>query len=245
MNVKLSPPVENFSFLTCSQLFGVSRKYYEEKYNIKGHNGIDIIFPGQPKNGYGAKILAAHDGIVSSVTFDTYPLHTRGNGIYIDSLDKTFTTVYWHCSEVLITSQKEVSAGDVIALAGNTGLVNPLPTKEAPYNAVHLHFGVKDNTILNNEYNKFIDPVPFLYRIGNRLPMHFTRDLFFGIEGADVSHLQTIFTIEGFAQDYQPIEFFGDRTLRDAKLFQERYGVLPAKGYVGSKTRAILNTMYT
>lgn len=243
--IKLSSPVENFSFSSCAQLFGMNKEFYQSRFtDLYAHNGIDIVFPGQPKNGYGAKILAAHDGTVSKVIFDSYPLHTKGNGIYIDYPDDSITTVYWHCSEILITGQKEVKAGEVIALAGNTGLVYPTPTKELPYNAVHLHFGVIDNSTVN-EYKGHVDPVPYLFKLDDKLPVKFDHDLSFGMEEDAISWLQTIMKIEFPDITFQPVGFFGSKTLEAVKRFQERYGVTPAYGFCGSKTRAVLNAMYT
>jgi len=242
--MKLLPPIENFNWSACSQLFGVNRETYEKKFGLPGHNALDMTFSGKPKNGYGERILAAHDGIVEKMIFDV-PHSTKGNGVYLLSKDKTFSTIYWHLSDFTCSMGEEIKAGQTIGKAGNSGFVNPAPTKENPWAGVHLHFGILRHDIPNNLYGGFVDPLPYLFTIGDKLPMSFSRDLSFGMEGDDVSWLQSILALEGYAPDYQPIGFFGEKTLRDAKLFQSYYNIIPSMGYIGSKTRAIINTMYT
>lgn len=81
------------------------------------HNAIDIAAPK------GSDIVAAADGVViyagdgvetnsSSGGYQVWISH--GNGAYI--------TMYLHCSVLIAEKGQTVSAGDVIALVGNTGL---------------------------------------------------------------------------------------------------------------------------
>lgn len=87
------------------------------------HDGIDIGYP------VGTPINAVKDGIVTSVVYSNsgYGYHLEidhGNGI---------TTLYGHCSKILVTEGQNVSQGEVIALVGKTGRVT----------GAHLHLTVE------------------------------------------------------------------------------------------------------
>jgi murein DD-endopeptidase MepM/ murein hydrolase activator NlpD len=91
----------------------------------KGHAGIDL---GASK---GTPIRAALDGKVCLVRYSTtgYGYHVmidHGGG---------FTTMYAHCSKILVYEGQEVSAGDIIAHVGSTGRST----------GSHLHFEVMIN----------------------------------------------------------------------------------------------------
>lgn len=235
-------PIKNFSWKeNISQLFGVNRAYYQPKYGIPGHNGLDIIVRDD-KKGFGTPIISVCDGIVESKTYDV-PTRTNGNGVYIYSVELNRTFVYWHLSDFQCEVGQEVKEGDVIGLMGNSGAVYPLPTKYNPYDGTHLHFAVLDRSN-KNEYSGFIDPVPFLWESG-KLPLLFSRDLFYGREGDDVSYLQTILKLEGFADDYEPIGYFGYKTMRDVINFQQKNNITPAFGYFGPKTVYFTNKKWS
>jgi peptidoglycan hydrolase-like protein with peptidoglycan-binding domain len=74
----------------------------------------------------------------------------------------------------------------------------------------------------------------------------FTRILFVGSRGSDVTALQEILVREGFFTA-KPTVYFGPLTLRALKLFQEKYNIVragqPGYGIMGPKTRAKLNEM--
>jgi len=244
LEIKLVHPVQNPNWRYLSQLFGVNAKLYKYYFGLPGHNGLDYTWPNSPKNGYGEPVLAAHNGRIVRLYSD-HPLQTRGSGIYLLDKSEKFMTIYWHLSEFTCKPNQEVKAGEVIGLAGNTGFVRPKPTKANPYAAVHLHFGLK---ILdpnywknrNNEYNNYVDPVPYLIRPGDKLPVYWPSNLFLGSKGDCVSWLQTALKLEGLAEDYEPIGYFGRKTLRDARKLQKKYGIEPSYGFCGPKTRRIL-----
>lgn len=88
------------------------------------HRGIDI------GASYGSDIMAAADGTVKSATYSSacgnYVMIDHGGGLY---------TVYMHASSLCVSAGDTVSAGDVIAKVGSTGIST----------GNHLHFGVSLN----------------------------------------------------------------------------------------------------
>lgn len=242
--MKLQHPIDGFTWQrSISQLFGVSRDVYYPNFGIPGHNGIDIV------GTYGQPIRATHDGRVVGVSFDKS--RTRGMGVVLQgdiSPGIVIQTTYWHFSQVNINYGQVIKAGQIIGLMGNTGFVNPPPSATCPFCGTHLHFAV--SIIVNgkpmfDDYKTFQDPVPFLFNNGEKLPLYFSRDLFIGKSGDDVSWLQTCMALEGYAKDYTPIGQFGGRTRRDVIEYQKKNNINPLLGYVGSKTRTCLNSKYS
>ena len=88
------------------------------------HQGIDI------GAAHGSDIVAAADGTVRAATSSSaagnYVMIDHGGGLY---------SVYMHASELLVSPGQQVSAGQVIARVGSTGIST----------APHLHFGVSLN----------------------------------------------------------------------------------------------------
>lgn len=244
---KLLRPIENFRWhSSVSQMFGVSRDIYYPRFGIPGHNGLDIVFPDDPDMGYGRPVRSAHAGKVVQV-FSDFPTKTIGTGIYLQKkLDdgRYFETVYWHLSDVHVRPGDEVNAWEIIGKVGNTGFVLPKPSSLCPYCGSHLHFACR-YVGGNNEYGGWIDPTPLLFSDGEKLPVSFKNDLYIGRGGDDVSWLQTILKIEGFAEDYEPIGHFGRKTLRDVIKLQKKYNITPSIGYVGKITRSFLNDKYS
>ena len=78
----------------------------------------------------GADIIAAADGTVTAASYSSaagnYVMIDHGGGLY---------TVYMHASSLLVSPGQTVSAGDVIAKVGSTGIST----------GSHLHFGVSLN----------------------------------------------------------------------------------------------------
>lgn len=154
-----------------TQVFGVNGQFYSDpKYGgISGHNGIDFLtYHGQP-------VYATHDGY-ASYQVDA----SSGHGIVIYSKevypymgeDVYFKSIYWHlcdpvkepkyASKIATGGLVEVSTGDLIGYADNTGAST----------GDHLHFGLKPctkdenkmiwyNTEQKNGYNGAIDPMPY------------------------------------------------------------------------------------
>ena len=88
------------------------------------HKGIDIGASA------GADIISAADGTVTAASYSSaagnYVMIDHGGGLY---------TVYMHASSLLVSPGQTVSAGDVIAKVGSTGIST----------GSHLHFGVSLN----------------------------------------------------------------------------------------------------
>ena len=88
------------------------------------HKGIDIGASA------GADIIAAAGGTVTAASYSSaagnYVMIDHGGGLY---------TVYMHASSLLVSPGQTVSAGDVIAKVGSTGIST----------GSHLHFGVSLN----------------------------------------------------------------------------------------------------
>ena len=100
------------------------------------HQGIDI---GAPT---GSNIVAAADGTVTISTYSysagNYLMLNHGGGV---------STVYMHCSQLLVSAGDTVKQGQVIAKVGSTGYST----------GPHLHFGVR----LNGSYvnpAKYVSP---------------------------------------------------------------------------------------
>ena len=95
------------------------------------HRGIDIAVP------IGTEIRSGVNGFVSTIQEDA----SYGKSLVIQGYDGS-EVKYAHLSEVLVSYGDEVSAGDVVALSGNTG------NSTGP----HLHYEVLVNGI-------YLDPM--------------------------------------------------------------------------------------
>lgn len=99
------------------------------------HTGLDLAMPT------GTEIRAAQDGVVTCAEIsDT----GYGNHVILQH-DGSLSTLYGHCSELLVQEGQQVKRGDVIALVGSTG------NSTGP----HVHFEVMENGVE-------VDPVPYL-----------------------------------------------------------------------------------
>lgn len=96
------------------------------------HKGIDIAVP------VGTGILASRAGTVVTSAYSAsagyYVALSHGDGVY---------TYYMHCSQLLVSEGQQVSAGQQIALSGNSGIST----------GPHLHFAVYANGAYVNPLN--------------------------------------------------------------------------------------------
>lgn len=135
-----------------NQPFGANYNGFYKELGYKGHNGVDLYAPNR------WIVRAAHEGEVIMVRTD----RTGGKEINIVSKDGKYKTVYYHLKIFMVSVGQKVKAGDVLALADNTGKYTT---------GSHLHFSLKEvvknewggyNTLnRDNGYNGAIDPEPY------------------------------------------------------------------------------------
>ena len=104
------------------------------------HTGIDITGSGV----YGATIVAANSGTVVKANTTYTPGRSYGMYIIIDH-GGGMSTLYGHCSALLVSEGQTVSRGQAIAQVGSTGWST----------GPHLHFEVR----VNGEHT---NPLPYL-----------------------------------------------------------------------------------
>ena len=127
---------------------GVVEWFYKDTFGLSGHPGIDFRAPT------GTPIYSAHDGVCLYAGFS----EVNGNMVQVWNEKEGYKTLYGHNSELKVRQGETIKAGQLIALAGNTGTGT----------AAHLHFGLKmtgagGNGIDNgNGYNGAIDPTPYI-----------------------------------------------------------------------------------
>lgn len=118
---------------------------WRDLYGVKNfHKGTDITGSGV----HGANIVAANDGEVITAKNTYTPGYSYGKYVVIDH-GGGISTLYGHCSEVLVSVGQKVKKGDVIAKVGNTG---------NSYGA-HLHFEVRIN-------GNHTDPMQYFTKVG-------------------------------------------------------------------------------
>ncbi len=111
---------------------------------LKGHNGLDF---GTPEN---TPITACDAGTVLRVGFEA-----GGFGNFVIVRHNWGESLYAHLNRVDLAEGGTVSAGDQIALSGNTGAGT----------GPHLHFGIRINPYRRTDgWGGFCDPTPFLDR---------------------------------------------------------------------------------
>lgn len=151
-------PTEKFAV---TQFFGEKNEMYT-KLGLLGHNGIDLVALDSQI------VRAAHDGVIVYAGLDS----SAGQTVVIRTLNKKqygtgssyYKTIYGHLKNggIKVHPGQEVKAGDIIALADNTGLST----------GSHLHFALKPvyageqewqwaNAEQSNGYLGAIDPLPF------------------------------------------------------------------------------------
>lgn len=126
----------------------VITSYYQ--YRADGfHNAIDIY----SYSGYGSNVFSANNGTVVAAVMGCTAGYTscnsgRGNYIVINHNFDNYYTIYMHLSNIEVTIDQSVEAGQIIGKVGNTGNVWPVPNSYNPYGGTHLHFGVfKENPL--------------------------------------------------------------------------------------------------
>lgn len=127
----LAWPVDGYTYVTSD--------YGPRTHPVTGavesfHTGVDLRAP------QGTKLLAAADGKIISINYNS----AYGNYLVIDH-GGGVTTFYAHMSAYSVKLNQQVKKGEVVGLAGATGLVT----------GPHLHFEVRIN-------GSPVDPQPYL-----------------------------------------------------------------------------------
>jgi len=126
-----------------TQFYGENKELY--KANVcsgegcmwGGHNGIDIVSP------WGTPIFAVEDCIVVEVKDSATGY---GKMVRAVNVEAGHEWTYGHLSEIKVTLNQLIKAGDNIGLMGNTGFVVSGATpywKNNPYAGTHLHLNLR------------------------------------------------------------------------------------------------------
>jgi murein DD-endopeptidase MepM/ murein hydrolase activator NlpD len=128
----ISPKIKS----SIGSFFGVGRDSGARK-----HEGIDIFAP------FRSPAVAAANGVVTRVNENVL----GGKVVFMRPDNAAYSLYYAHLDSQLVTEGKQVKAGDVLGLTGNTG--------NAKFTASHLHFGIYT-------YGGAIDPIHFVRSAG-------------------------------------------------------------------------------
>lgn len=131
-----------------TQKFGGWPEYYK-KYNLKGHNGIDLKTKSKEFPRGEIPVYAVADGVVAEAKKGKTGY---GNFIRLKHNDGS-ETVYAHLSKIIVKNKQKIKAGETIGISGNTG------DSTGP----HLHFGYRPPRCdYRNGYNGYADAANML-----------------------------------------------------------------------------------
>ncbi len=104
----------------------------------RNHSGLDIgnggIYGANIYASKAGKVIIAKNTYIEGYSYGKYVVIDHGNG---------YSTLYGHCSAVLVTVGQQVNQGDVIAKVGSTGWST----------GPHLHFEVRVNNKAQDPFN--------------------------------------------------------------------------------------------
>lgn len=104
---EFSSPLKLYWYNYISSYYGYRKNPNTGKEEI--HRGLDIAVPT------GTKVYAAHDGTVTTATYDSY----YGNYVVLEK--DGYTTKYAHMESLQVRKGQKVKKGAVIGTTGNTG----------------------------------------------------------------------------------------------------------------------------
>ncbi len=104
---QFASPVDLYWYNYISSYYGYRKN--PSTGNEELHRGVDIAVPT------GTKVYAAHDGTVTTATYDSY----YGNYVVIEK--DGYTTKYAHMDSLRVSAGQEVTKEAVIGTTGNTG----------------------------------------------------------------------------------------------------------------------------
>jgi hypothetical protein len=150
-NIKLQWPVDKHII---NQPFGANPDFYAP-FGLPGHEGVDLYAP------FDANVYSAADGQVYRV--ENPPNHPYGLHIRIKHVagHQVYRTIYAHLAKAYVSSGQWVKAGELIALADNSG--NSFGS--------HLHLTLKIDGEQTTGYPPgIVDPLPYLQAIETEHP---------------------------------------------------------------------------
>lgn len=223
-----------------TQEWGVPNPVYQQ-FGFKRHNGVDV------KLGKDAKVFAPHEGTVTSIGWQP-----EGAGLYLslrssdrfpfEEGDFYALSTLMHLSSVSVQIGQTVQAGDLLAIADNTGF------STGPHTHWRLRClrksGSAYKVAVTNDANDSVDPMPYVEAGAGYF---FTKDLYLGMTDPDVRELQRYLNAHGApvspsgaGSAGKETDYYGDKTKAALTAFQAKNGI-PATGYCGPLTRAKLN----
>lgn len=233
---------------------------------LLGHTGYD------ESCGYGSDIHSYVNGYVYSLYTPEKPASDGFTAIYMlcETPLETYEFCVGHVSEINVKIGDTVKIGDVIGKEGNHGQVfqggqqitlamqkagdkrgsHRHVQKRVVERVMHTtpgrHYLQTEEGILVKDGSYFEIPLydnGFNGCVDFMRPL-FDRDLFFGRSGYDVLLLQKALVKEGLFAASDCIGTFGPRTLAAVQALQRKWNINPTLGYVGTLTRARLNSLY-
>lgn len=140
----------------------------KDKYgNPKEHSGIDLSCPvGTPVFAtISGKVVAIRTEFKNGETWDEYqnrggkaakPTFSAGNSVYIQGTinGRTYTTVFWHLTDVFVEVRDVVEVGSIIGTSGRTGNASHVGCA-----GPHLHYQVQDSNW------ERVDPEEFIHTV--------------------------------------------------------------------------------
>ena len=242
--------------MTCglTQPFGANGNGSYKADGMLGHPAEDVVC------GYGTDVAFPFDAYIYKVLPPNSNYDFTGVFGIVDDGVECFEFLIGHMSEISVTEGSTVKKGQVVGKEGNYGtvyygdtLITPQMKQAGDKRGSHRHYqkrpvqkltdGSKVSQYLNRRdggiyINGFIYKI-FDYNNGyhgciDTLSPLFDRNLFLGSEGYDVYCLQRKLGVD-------PVGYFRKITRKAVADFQQTNGISPAFGYVGSRTRAVLN----
>jgi len=150
MKYKLPIAVPKGLKIRVTQYYGDKTRvawYKANGIDIDEHNGIDFCI-GDAIETYGTKLVCPFPRAGLNKIWFEGAMNTKGNGIeigYSDGKDY-LQIVLWHLSEVVTNGL--YLEGETLGYIGNSGLCDPRPTAERPFNGSHLHLIAYRNGVL-------------------------------------------------------------------------------------------------
>jgi hypothetical protein len=253
---------------TITQGFGLNYNNSYQTSGLKGHPGVDYSkCYGAPIHS-----LFDQEYVYKVLTVD-HPANDGSGftGVFtiIDNGIETFEFLYGH-GDPQVKVGDILHKGDLVMTEGNHGQVfsggiqiTLTMQKAGDKRGTHVH-GQKrplyKHTFMRGGYSYLTGPdgnayckdgVYYAYAFPNNgyagcvdwTAPFFSRNLMLGMSGYDVQCLQNFLKARGFLKIDQTTDYFGKATLGAVSAFQKANGISPILGFVGEKTRQLINSI--